>query len=67
MFPTKEFKIEMIKHDLTAAQIGRRLGTRRIIVTQVINNLGTSQRIRDFLYRLLYDMRSGKFKRLEDY
>lgn len=66
-FPTKEFLIELIRHDLSQKEIADYLGITGPAVSKVINNLGTSYRVRDFLDRLLRDMEKGKFKRLEDY
>ena len=66
-FPDKEFRIELIRHDLTLMQIANRLGVSHQAVSQVVYNVATSDRIRGFLDRLLRDMRTGKFTRLEDY
>jgi len=66
-FPTKDFLIQLIIYDLTQQNIADYLGVSRPMVARVVNNLGTSERVRKFLDRLLRDMQSGKFKRLEDY
>ena len=66
-FPTKEFKIELIKHDITLTEIAHYLGVSSPAISRIIYNVATSDRIRQFLDRLLRDMQSGKFKRLGDY
>jgi len=62
-----EFKIELLKRGLTNKQIAELLGVDPSMVSQIINGLGESARIREHLERLLRDMQSGKFERLEDY
>jgi len=67
MFPTKEFKIELIKHDLTGRAIARHFRVHPTLISLVIHNQPSSARIYDKLNQMLCDMRKGKFKRLEDY
>jgi len=66
-FPTKEFKIEMIRHDLTGAQIARHLRIFPQQLSMVICNQRNTEQIKLTLYALLNDMRAGRFKSLEDY
>jgi len=64
-FPTKDFLIQLIIYDLTQQQIADYIGVSRPMVARVVNNLGTSGRVRKFLDHLLRDMEQGRFKGLE--
>lgn len=67
LFPSKEMKIELLRHDLFVTDIARYLGVGRSTVSNVIHNYDRTPWIRLFLERLLDDMRVGEFSRLEDY
>lgn len=67
MFPTKEFKIELIRHDLSQAEVAKRLGVSRVLVAQVVNNLRTATRVRKNLELILREMKAKTFTSLSDY
>lgn len=67
LFPSKELKIELLRHDLTVSDVARHLGENRSQVSQVLHNFSKTPRIRFFLERILDDMRAGTFTSLEDY
>lgn len=66
-FPTIEFKVALLRHRVTIAQIAARLDVSRPLVSMVIHNRCTSENIDTFLKLIYRDMLSGRFTRLEDY
>jgi len=66
-FPTKEFKVELIRHDLSQTEVAKHLGVSRVLVTQVVNNLRTATRVRKMLERLYSDLINSTYKSLQDY
>lgn len=71
MFPTKEFKVELIRHDLNQTEVAKYLGHKnRSVVCQIVNGLvptTRSQRTSDFLLKIFDDMKAGTFTSLKDY
>ena len=67
MFPTKEFRIQCMIHDLKQTDIAEHLGVHPSAVSQVVNNLRQTPEIKSFLMRILRDMKTGSFAKLDDY
>ena len=66
-FPTKDFRIELIRHDLNQREIARYLGVHPSMVSQVVNNFWSTAWVYDFLLLILREMQAGTFTRLSDY
>jgi len=66
-FPTIEFKAQLILHRIKFKDIAEAFGVRRPYVSQVIGNFLHDSPIKPRLIRMYWDMKDGKFTRLEDY
>lgn len=66
-FPTIEFKVALLRHRVTIAQIATRLGVSRPLVSMVVHNRCTSENVNNFLDKIFEAMQAGRFTSLKDY